>query len=302
MRNYMIKAIPFMGLALMFCSCNTISSITGNSSNSSSPKKEKKIKATTLPSDRQSVAAKKTASEFTPEDIKKGVINGDWAIETVYGNKVVGEETPYLKFSLQEKKVYGNNGCNVINADYTFNASDKTISFDHLLATMRLCAKDGLTDYEINTALGQTKYYAVTEQGNDYYLTFYNEAREEVMLLMHQNFEFLNGTWRVTKINDQAVNIDGLKMVLDVDEGKVHGDTGCNVFNGALDVNMEHPNSISFSAIALTRMMCPDIQYETEFMVALEEVASAHEVSNNEVVFYSDQQKPVLTLVRTTDD
>lgn len=266
----------------------------------SSPAK-KTATAVELPSDRQSIASKKVSTDYTPEEIKKGVVKGDWAIEMVFGKNVVGEEPPFLKFVPSENRVYGNNGCNVINADYQYNAKDSTISFDHLASTMRLCAKEGLTDYEINTALGSTRFYSVTVRDNDYFLRFYDETGREVMLLMHQNFEFLNGTWRVAKINDQAVNVEGLKMVIDVDEGKVHGDTGCNIFNGRLDVDMEHPNSISFSAIALTRMMCPDIQYETTFMVALEEVAAAKPVSGNEVVLYSDQNKPVLTLVRTAD-
>ena len=259
--------------------------------------------AAVLPDDRESIAVKKDRSNYTPEEIKRGVVKGDWAIETVYGKKTVGEEVPFLKFSPEEKKVYGNNGCNVINAGYAYNPNDSTIQFDHLASTMRLCAKEGLTDYEINTALGSTKYYSwnIGENGSDYYLTFYDETRREVMVLMHQNFEFLNGTWKVTKIGDQPVNVERMKIVIDVDEAKLHGNAGCNTFNGVMEIDMEHPNSISFNSIAITRMMCPDMQYETAFIVALEEVSSARPVSGQEVVLCDDQQKPVLTLVRTSD-
>lgn len=277
--------------ALLLTSCNTLNT---NSSTTSTVQN-------TLPADRESIAVIKDRSNYTPEDIKKGIIKGDWAIETVYGKKAVGEEPPFLKFVPSEKRVYGNNGCNVINAGYNYNTTDSTITFDHLASTMRLCAKEGLTDYEINTALGATKFYSVRVSDNDFYLTFYDEASREVMVLMHQNFEFLNGTWRVTKIEDQAVNVQKMKIVIDVDESKLHGNAGCNTFNGTLETDMELPNSISFSGIAITRMMCPDMQYETALLVALEEASSAKPVSVNEVILYNDQHEPVLTLVRSAD-
>ncbi|MDE7402360.1 MAG: META domain-containing protein [Muribaculaceae bacterium] len=253
----------------------------------------------TLPADREEIVQKAEKEQYTPEEIGRGVVKGDWAIETVYGKKVVGEEAPFIKFVPEERRVYGNNGCNVINAEYTYSPKDSTIRFDNIAATMRMCDKEGLTDYEINTALGSARFYSWKVDGNDYYLTFYNETGSPVMLLMHQNFEFLNGTWIVSRINDKEVHVDGMKMVIDIDEGKLHGNTGCNIMNGNVDIDMNHPNSISFSAIATTRMACPDTdQLQTALLVALEEVTAAKPVSPREVVLYNDQAKPVLTLVR----
>lgn len=289
MRKYRITAaLPALAIAVVMTGCGIFNKST------------KKINPV-LPQDRENIAVKKDQKIYTPEELKRGVVKGDWAIESVYGKKAVGEKAPFLKFVPDEKRVYGNNGCNVINGTYRYNASDSTINFDNIASTMMMCAKEGLTDYEINTALGATKFYSWKIEGNDYYLTFYDETGREVMNLMHQNFEFLNGTWRVTRINDQPVNVEGMKMVIDVDEGKLHGNTGCNIMNGNLEVDMDQPNSISFSAIAVTRMMCPEMQHETALVVALEEVSAARPVSGSEVILYDDQQKPVLTLVRTTD-
>jgi len=287
-RNYILTAVPALALALLMSGCGIFS------------KNNKKIDPV-LPHDRENIVEKKDLRSYTPEEIKKGVVKGDWAIETVLGKKVVGEKASFIKFVPSEKRMYGNNGCNVINGDYSYNPADSTISFDHIASTMMLCDKEGITDYEVNTALGATKYYSWRVEGTDYYLTFYNETHKEVMTLMHQNFEFLNGMWRVAKINDKAVNVEGMKMVIDVDEGKLHGNTGCNIMNGRLEVDMDLPNSISFSAIAMTRMMCPDSEYETALIVALEEVVAARPLSYSEVLLYDSQQKPVLTLVRTTD-
>lgn len=287
-RRYIAPGLPAVALALVLAGCG----IFGRQKAQISPQ---------LPDDRESIAKNKEQKVYTPEELKQGAVKGDWAIETVYGKKAVGETSPFIKFVPAEKKMYGNNGCNVINGGYAYNAADSTISFSNVASTMMMCGKEGITDYEINTALGAARYYSWRVQDSDYYLTFYDETRREVMELMHQNFEFLNGTWRVSRINDQPVNIEGMKLVIDVDEGKLHGNTGCNIINGEMETDMEHPNSISFSGIAMTRMACPDDKWETALVVALEEVSAARPVSGSEVVLYNDRQKPVLTLVRTTD-
>lgn len=254
-----------------------------------------------LPQDRETLIKKKSQDAYTSDEIKQGIVKGDWAIETVMGKKAVGEDVPYIKFVPSEKRIYGNNGCNVINADYACSPKDSTISFSKIASTMRFCATEGLTDYEINTALGSAKYYSWKVEGTDYHLTFYNAEGHEVMGLMHQNFDFLNGTWAVTKINDKAIDNPDMKMVLDVDEGKLHGNTGCNIMNGKMETDMDKPNSISFSAIATTRMACPDSDGETSLIVALEEVSAARPVSESEVILYNDRHIPVLTLKRAAD-
>lgn len=287
-RKNILIVVPALAVAMLMSGCGIFS------------KSSKKIDPV-LPHDRENIVKKKDLRSYTSEEIKKGVVKGDWAIETVLGKKAVGEKAPFIKFVPSEKRMYGNNGCNVINGDYSYNPADSTISFNHIAATMMLCDKEGITDYEVNTALGATKYYSWRVVDSDYYLTFYDETHREVMTLMHRNFEFLNGVWRVAKINDKTVDVEAMKMVIDVAEGKLHGNTGCNIMNGRFDVDMDMPNSISFSAIATTRMMCPDSEYETSLIVALEEVTAARPLSYSEVLLYDSQQNPVLTLVRTTD-
>lgn len=284
-KNIFGIVLPAMLMALAMTSCGVFS------------KNSTKI-APVLPQDRENIVEGKDQKTYTSEEIRRGVVKGDWAIETVMGKDAVGEKAPFIKFVPSEKRMYGNNGCNVINGEYVCNPADSTISFDNIAVTMMLCAKEGLTDYEINTALGSTKKYSWKVDGSDYRLTFYDGEGREVMTLMHQNFDFLNGSWRVTAINEQPVNVEDMRMVIDVDEGKLHGNTGCNIMNGRVEIDMEKPNSISFSAIGITRMACPDPQPETALIVALEEVSAARQVSGSEAVLYDAQGKPVLALVR----
>lgn len=251
-----------------------------------------------LPRDREKIAQKKEVPTYTSQELAKGILKGDWVIETVNGKSAVGEKAPFIRFSPSENMIYGNNGCNVINGSYKYNPADSTIRFSNIASTMMLCNMEGLTDYEINAALDLTRYYSWEIKDSDFYLYFLNEAKQPVMGLMHQNFDFLNGAWHVTAINGKSVDEPDMNLVIDVDEEKIHGNTGCNILNGSMEIDMEQPNSISFSRIATTRMMCPDGNHETELLVALEDTSTAKPISKNSVLLLNSQGKEVLKLVR----
>lgn len=258
-------------------------------------------KESVLPQDREQIQEQARQKTYNPEELAKGIVGGDWAIETVNGKAAVGETAPFLKFVPNEKRVYGNNGCNTLNAEYTYNPQDSTIRFSRIITTMMACGKTGITDYEVNAALNNTRRYSWRLDQDFYYITFYDERGVNLMELMHQNFQFLNGTWSVASIEDEAVNVPDMKLVIDVDEGKLHGNTGCNIINGTLDTDMDSPNSISFQEIAMTKMACPDMNYETRLLVALEAASKAKPIDKNKVLLIDDQNKVVLTLTRTSD-
>lgn len=280
-------------------SCDLYNKVMGKSAGEAAADNGKDVsQEAVLPHDREHIAAKKEVRKYTPEEIAKGVVKGDWAIETVNGKPAVGEKVPYLKFSPEEKMVYGNNGCNALNGKYTYNPADSTISFSDIATTMMLCHQQGITDYEINMALNATRYYTWTERNADYYLHLLDAGKREVMTLMHQNFDFLNGSWKIAMINKRKVENPDVQLVIDVDELKIHGNTGCNILNGAMEIDMDAANSISFSSIITTRMACPDESYQTEFIVALEEASSAKPISPTEVLLFDSQGTQVLKLVR----
>lgn len=231
----------------------------------------------------------------------QSTLSGDWAIETVLGKKAVGETAPFIKFVPDASRIYGNNGCNIINGQYTTDAKAKTITFGNLATTMMMCAQSNITDAEIGEALGLTVKYTI-ENGNDNetILRFYDAGGKEVMELMHRDFHFLDGTWAVKTIDGENVNVEGIKIALDVDEKRLHGNTGCNIINGELETDMDAANSISFSKIGMTRMACPDSGWETRMMVALEEAVTARMVSNDEIEFIGSSGQQVMLLKKSS--
>lgn len=235
---------------------------------------------------------------FTIADLEDGVVTGDWTVEEVNGETAVGETTPYIKFVPSQKHIYGNNGCNTINATYQYNKEEKTLSFSNLVSTMRLCGTPGITDLDINAAMANTTGYSWDHKDDEYYLYFKDDNGVVLMKLMHQNFDFLNGSWQVSAIEDEPVNNPEMRIVIDVDSGKIHGNTGCNIFNGTMDVDMETANTLSFQDIVTTRMACPDPTMHTRMIVALEDAAHAKPLDADHVILLNLLRRPVMTLKR----
>lgn len=251
-----------------------------------------------LPTDREHLHSSRAETSYSAKDLEEGVVTGDWAIVTVNGDSISPDAPAYLMFAPKEKRVYGNNGCNTINAEYEYNQAEKKLDFKQIITTMRLCNIQGLTDELINQALGNTVAYSWSHEGDEYFLQFYDESGRELMTLMHQNFDFLNGTWAVTAIDDEPVDNPDVQVVIDIAEKKIHGNTGCNILNGAIDIDMESANTIAFHDIITTRMACENPELQTRLLVALEDAAHAKPQDENTVILLNLLRKPVLTLKR----
>lgn len=294
-----INPVLFLSAAVLLVSmtsCDLYDKVFGHKENNV-VKKE-----VVLPQDREAIMVKTDPKMYSPEEFAKGVVKGDWAIETVYDQNAVGQSAPYIKFAPEEHRIYGNNGCNTINGDYAYNPADSTLTFDNVATTMMLCSKEGITDYLVNKAINETRRYALKDVEDGYLMTLYDGDDRQVMVLAHQNLDFLNGTWKVVEIDGEKVKIDKMKLVFDIDEHKVHGNTGCNVLNGKLETDMDAPNTFSFESMAVTMMYCPEMEYQTAMLVALEDACRAKPIDKNKVQLIDDSGKVVMTLVRTADE
>lgn len=301
-RFILTLAVPGL-LAAVSCESltNAVKGTTGTTTSSTTTTGRKSRDV--LPQDRKQFFKDKASPLFTPEGLRQGQLTGDWAIEEVYGSKpeFADDRAPYLRFNHASGQFYGNNGCNYISGKYVADPSQKLIGFDDVVSTMMVCEGE-ISDIEINRALSEARTYDWEESPSMFRIRFLNASGEVIMVLAHQTFDFLNGTWTVKALNDAPINTaDSQRLVLDVDNRKVHGNTGCNILNGTLLTNMDAPNSISFQNLTLTQKSCPEIDYEMELLVALEDVSSAKPISANKVNLYNNHGVLVLELERTTD-
>jgi heat shock protein HslJ len=84
---------------------------------------------------------------------------------------------------------------------------------------------------------------------------------------------FLYGKdWTLTKLNGQAVvpSSSFKNPFLRFEKGKVNGNAGCNSLSGSFSLG--DVNAIHFAPLMTTKMACPGLQTETDFLAALAQV------------------------------
>lgn len=229
-------------------------------------------------------------------------VPGEWTIYKVGGKVVTGDERPYLTFDSQNLRFYGSNGCNTINGDYRLGGT--SLTFGNVISTMRACA-DAPFEYAINQALDKVNGYAVTNKGHESYMSLFGSDGRTLMELRKHNMDFLNGSWDVIVLDGKSVEMDddeAMRLVIDIPELKLHGNTGCNILNGSLLIDPDKPNAIQFHSVATTRMACRDSNRETAFLLALEAVEAARMTGDDTVALLDNGGKTLITMRRIAKD
>lgn len=265
-----------------------------NAKNTGAVKKKEAVN-TVSDTNTEDVAHKNVANNDTVNYAMQ--INGEWIVMEVFGEKVNGDERPYFTFEAATKFYYGSNGCNTLNGNYDVDATGKLTLSDGA-STLMMC-HDAPYEYKINNALGQTVGFKLSKSGNETVLKLLSHKGHTVMVLKRANMDYLNGAWKVTRINGEPdlVN-DEMKFVFDVTELRLHGNSGCNIVNGQMFLDPDKANSVQFQNLISTRMMCPDVAGETSLLIALEETYYSLKVDDNTIVFKNKYGEELIRLER----
>ncbi|MCM1138725.1 MAG: META domain-containing protein [Duncaniella sp.] len=231
---------------------------------------------------------------------------GQWSVVEILGEKVTvnGENHPKITFQRLEDMpdalmVIGFNGCNYLNGTWKVTTSGIAPQGE-LISTMRSCP-DAPYEFTMNKALNESTTYSF---GADSSLELKNSNDVTVMKLRKRQLSFLNGAWQVDAIKGVKVpSSANVKIVIDVDDCKVHGNAGCNLLNGEITVNLDKSDGLEFKNLATTRMACPDMATEQQFLLALEMVDTATMGGDeNEAVMKDAQGTVVLSMHRISAD
>jgi len=235
-----------------------------------------------------------------PAIIDDNAIAGEWVIVAVGTTKITDrEEMPYITFD--KGRLYGSNGCNVINGSYSIN--NGKLSFSRIATTMRYCP-DVPFEHDINVVIADATDYPVKieQKGQESYLHLLSSSGQSLLTAKRHNMGFLNGQWQVIDINGQSIDDEECNVFFDIAEGKVHGNTGCNYFNGKIYINPDRANALELSNMGVTRMACPKTAQETAMLVALEETASAVQKRDNTVALLDKNGKQIIKLQRSENN
>ena len=241
------------------------------------------------------VACKTQKSSYVPPvDIQS--LNGSWNIISVNGKKIVSDEPAFLTINIAEKKMYGNNGCNVINGAIITDVTNQTaISFDKVISTMKACMPNN-TEGLIMKALNETRSYKVIANGNAGItkVVFCNEKKKDILVLSKKEINILTGEWKVEKLNGEVLSGEYIPtMTMDIAEGRLYGSTSCNRMNGTIKTDASDDKAISFVQVATTRMACPGNNIETPFLQSLEKVTH-YKIINTSTIDFLDATGNVL--------
>lgn len=91
------------------------------------------------------------------------------------------------------------------------------------------------------------------------------------------------GSIPATAINQEA---DFFTLEFNAADTMVAGRTNCNRFFGKYELKGQ---KLSFGNLGMTRMACPDMQYEDAFVKMLDEVDS-YAIEGSELKFYDDKK------------
>ncbi len=88
------------------------------------------------------------------------------------------------------------------------------------------------------------------------------------------SYSDLDGEWSVVELNGNKLDPDKSNQLLVIDVARNHlsGNAGCNRMNGNIEYSEARKNIIKFPQVATTRMACPDLKGEQEFLEALNKV------------------------------
>lgn len=262
MNKYFIPSIVFCTLALCSVSCKTTQNVKSNANTET------------------------TANHETTDDTPLFNPEGKWLIVEVGGKTVAGEEAAEITFDPKQQLVYGNDGCNIFNGVYHVGKGN-SLELTNLLSTLRAC--EGSSAMEIQSALNDVRFFSI--DGNE--LTFRNEKKNVILKAVKQTADELNGRWRVSSLTGFETLAVQPSLVIDVPESKVHGNGGCNIINGSIVLDKLRTDGIRFTGMISTRMMCPEIEIESAFLKALQEIDSYRRIDDEHIGFYiSNGEEP----------
>lgn len=109
----------------------------------------------------------------------------------------------------------------------------------------------------------------------------------------------LEGKWNVVEVKGEKLMEEGLpQMNFNMAENKLHGNTGCNIFNTTVNLDSNDVSSITINPAATTMMACPNMDVEGKVLQAMEEVKGVKNGKNENEMCLVDQNGNVLFVLQ----
>lgn len=304
--------IPITTLLIVSSSCSTINEILGrdthtNTTNTTQTKttltrkhRGKVVKDDISTASRSHSSIVSPNQSFTTTDSIALVksLAGEWIFESVSGISITGEDNrPSITFDDSSNRFYANNSCNFFNGRYNIGGVSNMM-FTDIISSVNLCTEIEWADY-ITALWPNVKYFTQSLKGTEQYIKLKNHNNKTIAILKRHSSQLLNGMWDVTEINGRKLKDNKPTIVIDLIERKVHGNTGCNIFNGEIYQNADIEMSIQFQGMKVSRVGCPYVETETAMLIGMELVEKALIETPDDVILTDNNNRHIIRLSRT---
>ena len=127
---------------------------------------------------------------------------------------------------------------------------------------------------------------------------FASRFRWDDVFLFKTDVKKLEGKWNVVEVKGEKVLEEGLpQMDFNMAEKKLHGNTGCNLFNTTITLDPEDVSSITIAPGATTMMACPNMDLETSVLQSMDQVRSVKAGKDENEMLLVDQDGNVLLVL-----
>ncbi len=230
--------------------------------------------------------------------IDEDLLQGNWIITSAMGNSLISDETAYIIIDAKNHRIYGNNGCNTFNGTLVLG-ENCSISFTDCITTLMACRPE-VTDGNVMQALGRTTYYNTTQHNhNVLIIDLLDSTGSTVATLQRDMREMLNGQWSIVEADGMKIKLDEMpQIVIDIEESKFTGNSGCNIMNGNI-VSNDKENKINFVGVISTRRMCsPQVmEVEDKILDVINKIKSFSILDNNRVALYGDASQYAIMIL-----
>lgn len=221
-------------------------------------------------------------------------LDGTWILKSLNGQNVSDVfkgKTPTMTLNFGDNRVFGTGGCNSYNGKFSYK--DGVFSAPNVAATMMACFQENKESDFFAMLGGQNTVKVINGV-----LTFMNGGKTVAEFVKGVDPAMLSGKWVLESIAGKDMkelfpgeNLSTLEF--DAVEGRVKGNAGCNRYSGPYTINS---TVIEVGSLMTTRMACPNLSGETEFVKTLSGT-SILDAATDKLTFSKDG-KVTLTFVK----
>ncbi|WP_308760547.1 META domain-containing protein, partial [uncultured Bacteroides sp.] len=166
----------------------------------------------------------------------------------------------------------------------------------------RMACPDMAVERNVLSALGKVKKYKKLGKEN---MALCDSSNRPIVVLQKKEsvskLSDLDGKWIISEAVGEAIP-EGMEnqpfIEFNIAEKRLHGNAGCNLINGAFQVDDENPSAISFPQVICTMMACPDMEVESRVLKALNSVQSFGKLAGGGIGLYDMDNNLVMVLVK----